>query len=134
MDVVGGVYFPDDCHLNPGVFRQELIRSIEALGGVVEWGVQDVRVVRHGDSVCCVETAGREYHADEYLLAGGVATTDLGRSLGIRLPMQPGKGYSMTLKEVPQVPELCSLLIEARVAGDANGWRGAFRWHHGDRW
>ena len=116
MEVAGGVYFPDDCHLNPGVFRQELIRSIEALGGVVEWDVQEARVVKQGDAIRCVETADRAYHGDEYVLAGGVATTDLGRSLGIRLPMQPGKGYSMTLQDVPQVPELCSLLIEARVA------------------
>ncbi len=116
MDIAGGVYFADDCHLNPGVFRRELIRSVEAMGGVVEWDVKDVRVIRQGDAICCVEGAGREYHADEYVIAGGVATTCLGRSLGLKLPMQPGKGYSMTLQDVPQVPELCSLLIEARVA------------------
>ena len=36
--------------------------------------------------------------------------------LGLRLPMQGGKGYSLTLKKPAELPRLCSLLKEARVA------------------
>ena len=37
-------------------------------------------------------------------------------SLGLRLPMQAGKGYSLTLAEPRQRPQICAILAEARVA------------------
>src|SRR5207253_241765 len=45
------------------------------------------------------------------------------RGLGLRLPLQAGKGYSVTLREPRQLPTICAILTEARVAvtplGDA---------------
>ncbi|MGE9270081.1 MAG: NAD(P)/FAD-dependent oxidoreductase, partial [Verrucomicrobiales bacterium] len=38
------------------------------------------------------------------------------RRLKFSLPMQGGKGYSLTLREPRQQPKLCSLLKEGRVA------------------
>ena len=38
------------------------------------------------------------------------------RQLGLRLPMQAGKGYSVTLPNPVELPALCSILTEARVA------------------
>jgi D-amino-acid dehydrogenase len=38
------------------------------------------------------------------------------RELGLRLPMQAGKGYSITLPQPVELPQLCSILAEARVA------------------
>ena len=38
------------------------------------------------------------------------------RGLGLRLPMQAGKGYSLTIPRPRQLPQLCSILTEARVA------------------
>ena len=38
------------------------------------------------------------------------------RSLGLRLPLQAGKGYSLTLPHPRQLPHLTSILTEARVA------------------
>jgi D-amino-acid dehydrogenase len=42
--------------------------------------------------------AGRfDLHADAYVLAAGCHSADLARPLGLRLPIQPAKGYSLTL-------------------------------------
>ena len=38
------------------------------------------------------------------------------RRLGLGLPMQAGKGYSVTLPSPRKMPRLCSILTEARVA------------------
>ena len=38
------------------------------------------------------------------------------RDLGIKLPMQAGKGYSVTHPKPRQLPQLCSIFTEARVA------------------
>jgi D-amino-acid dehydrogenase len=38
------------------------------------------------------------------------------RELGLKIPMQAGKGYSLTLTKPRQLPQLCSICTEARVA------------------
>ncbi len=53
---------------------------------------------------------------EQIVLAGGIATTSLAADLGLRMPMQGGKGYSLALKEPRKALQLCSLLKEGRVA------------------
>jgi D-amino-acid dehydrogenase len=40
----------------------------------------------------------------------------MSKPLGLKIPMQPGKGYSLTLPEPVQLPKICSILVEAKVA------------------
>jgi D-amino-acid dehydrogenase len=48
--------------------------------------------------------------------------------LGLKLPLQAGKGYSLSLDRPRRLPDLCSILTEARVAvtpmGDALRFAG----------
>ncbi len=116
LDVAGAVYFRQDCQLNPAVFRQELLRHLEKQGGQIVWdqGVREIE--RDGHRVRAVRGATEEWQADAFVIAGGVWSPSLAHQLGLRLPMQPGKGYSMTLTKPPVLPKICSLLMEARVA------------------
>jgi D-amino-acid dehydrogenase len=41
---------------------------------------------------------------------------ELAASIGLRLPMQAGKGYSLTLDAPPMLPRMPAILTEARVA------------------
>src|SRR5436190_20949094 len=66
--------------------------------------------------ITSVQTRGGELAADEFILSAGVWTGQLGRDLGLRLPMQAGKGYSLTLPTPGRSPTGCALLAEARVA------------------
>jgi D-amino-acid dehydrogenase len=59
---------------------------------------------------------GGEFSADEYVIAGGSWSPLMSRALGLRLPMQAGKGYSLTLPKPRQLPGVCSILAEARIA------------------
>jgi D-amino-acid dehydrogenase len=116
MDIAGAVYFPQDCHLNPAVFRQELIRGLGEMGATISWCTDVTGIERDGDRLVAVRSGDREWRADAFVIAGGVWSDALSKHLGVRLPMQPGKGYSMTLTKPPQLPKICSLLMEARVA------------------
>jgi len=69
-----------------------------------------------GTRIGAVRLSRDELRADEFILAAGVWTTKLGRELGLRLPMQAGKGYSLTLANPARSPMACALLTEARVA------------------
>ena len=66
-----------------------------------------------------------ELEADEFVLAAGSWSSALARELGLRLPMQPGKGYSLTLEKPRRSPRYCSVLSEARVS--ASPMNGALR-------
>lgn len=116
VDALGGVWFAQDCHLDPLDFVAALRKSITAHGGVIT--ADDVTdFIHEGNQVIGVKTAkGNEHVADQIVLAGGVISSDLARKLDLRLPMQGGKGYSLTLKSPRKTLQLCSLLKEGRVA------------------
>lgn len=123
FDIAGAVYFPQDCHLDPAAFRQALRRKLEAMGATFHWETP-VRVLeRSPDRLEAVLSDHGSWKADAFVLAGGIQTTSLARHLGLRLPMQPGKGYSLTLQQPAALPKLCSLLMEARVAVTPMGRR-----------
>jgi D-amino-acid dehydrogenase len=56
-----------------------------------------------------------ELAADEYVLASGVWSSELARDLGLRLPMEAGKGYTLTLDAPPHAASLRHS-FRARVA------------------
>ncbi len=87
------------------------------MGGTVRWGseVNDFR--QDGARVQAVVLEdGEEIPGDEFVICGGAWSPCVGKKLGLRLPMQAGKGYSVTHPNPPVLPTVCSLLNEARVA------------------
>jgi D-amino-acid dehydrogenase len=116
VDALGGVWWKQDCHLSPMDFANALRRGISREGGeFVEGEVVDF--IREGGEVIGVKTnSGDEISGGRIVLAGGISTTELARKLGLRLPMQGGKGYSFTLPKPKKSLRLCSLLKEGRVA------------------
>lgn len=98
----GGAYFPDDCHLDPMRFLDSARARLRQAGGTIRYDQGSLRA----DQV----------EGDVVVLAGGVWTRELAANAGLRLPMIAGKGYSMTLDSPPILPEVCSILVEGRVA------------------
>ena len=116
MDVVGGVHFPKDCHLSPGRLMTAMQSFLEAAGVEFHFGSEVTGWRLDGRRVRAVQTKAGEYAADEFLLCGGAWSPSIARDLSVRLPMQAGKGYSLTLEHPRQSPEICSILAEARIA------------------
>jgi D-amino-acid dehydrogenase len=116
MNLHGAVYFPQDCHLHPRSLMNALKRGIQTLGGKILWQCPVQRILSQGRSITGVETPQGTLKGDEYLICGGAWSPELAQQLNISLPMQAGKGYSLTLPNPPAVAELCSILVEARVA------------------
>jgi D-amino-acid dehydrogenase len=116
MDVAGGVYFPKDCHLSPNHFMAGLKRQCDAMGVMFSWGNEVTGFAQNGHGISAIRTASGEFTADEIVIAGGSWSPIMTRELGLNLPMQAGKGYSLTLSKPRELPQLCSILTEARVA------------------
>ena len=117
MDIAGAVYFPQDCHLAPQQFVAALTSLLEAGGADIRYRAEVSGFQAGAGEIQAARTAQGEITADEYVLAGGAWSPQIARDLpGIRLPLQAGKGYSLTLPAPKRLPELCSILLEARVA------------------
>ncbi len=116
MDVAGAVYFPQDCHLNPSRFMASIRRRIIEAGGVIESGVKVDGIEMGNGQVVALNGNGRRFVGEKFVIAGGSWTADLLNSVGVKLPLQAGKGYSLTLPAPPELPQLCSIFAEAKVA------------------
>jgi D-amino-acid dehydrogenase len=116
MNIRGAVYFPKDCHLQPERFVSALEQSILRSGGEILWETEVRGWRREQRHLAAALTSRGEIAADEFVLCGGCWSPALIKDLGARLPMQAGKGYSVTLDRPRQKPQICSILTEARVA------------------
>jgi D-amino-acid dehydrogenase len=78
-------------------FTQALSKQAEALGVTFRYGVNIRRIASDGRKITGVETDNGELKADTYVLALGSYSPLLLKPLGIRIPVYPVKGYSITV-------------------------------------
>jgi D-amino-acid dehydrogenase len=117
MDIAGSIYFPRDCHLSPDRLMAVFQAQLEQLGARFIWEKEVTDLKTEGGRVRAVVIAGgQEIEGDEFVLCGGVWSPEVARKFSLNIPMQAGKGYSLTLPKPRQLPNLCSILSEARVA------------------
>ena len=116
MNVTGSVYYPRDCHLSPNRLMECLQSELSAKGCQFLWDTDCTEFRLQNRKVSAVSTPQGAIDADEFIICGGVWSSELGRQLQLDLPMQAGKGYSVTLEQPCQQPSICSILTEARVA------------------
>ena len=116
MDILGSVYYPKDCHLDPAQLLESLRKQIVALGGRIQNDCLVTGWKTKGQAIVALETKMGEIEADEFVLCGGVWSEGLVKQLKLQLPLQPGKGYSLTLPNPIELPNVCSILCEAKVA------------------
>jgi D-amino-acid dehydrogenase len=112
MTIAGGLYFPKDAYLAPWKFMAALKKHVPD----VRWKTS-VSLRVNGNRV------ESDMQADEYVICGGAWSSNLASELQLHLPMQAGKGYSLTLQHPRKKPTHAMILSEARVAvtpmGDA---------------
>lgn len=95
--LVGGIHTPSeevgDCYR----FCVGLEQRLRAMGVAFALDTEILRLVGQGGRIAAVETRGGAVEADHYVLALGAYSAFLARPLGLRLPIYPLKGYSLTL-------------------------------------
>jgi D-amino-acid dehydrogenase len=131
MDVAGGVFFPKDCHLSPNRFMDGLKQQCDAMGVKFMWDTKVLGFTRGGfrppqklaplesstdKPIAAAFTDHGEIEADEYVICGGSWSSEMAKWLALEIPMQAGKGYSLTLTKPRELPQICSIFTEARVA------------------
>ncbi len=95
---VGGLRLPGDETGDAHLFTQRLAEKAAALGATFRYGVSVAALAHDGARVRGVATtSGETIQADAYVAAMGSYTPALLRPLGLRLPIYPVKGYSLTM-------------------------------------
>ena len=116
MDIAGAVYFPIDAHLTPRKFMPVFTNLLKEMGVTFKWSTSVYGWRAEGGRVTAVHTTTGDLMADEFVLAGGSWSPAMTEGLGLRLPMQPGKGYSLTIEQ-PRFKLTKSIIFtERRVA------------------
>jgi D-amino-acid dehydrogenase len=125
-DLAGALFNPGDAQLRPDRYAAELARVVRAKGGTIEEGARVDEVSCEGGRVTRAATARGDFAGRDVVLALGAWSPLLARRLGLRIPIQPGKGYSITYARRPaRCPRVPLTLKEPAVCVTA--WSSGYR-------
>lgn len=96
-ELCGGIYYPDDEAGNAYKFTCEMARHAENLGVKFRYGVRVDDVVSSGSLIEKLITSDGEIQADRFVLCAGSFSYQLGKKMGLNIPVRPAKGYSISV-------------------------------------
>ena len=131
--LAGGWHFPGDAHLRPDKLMSSWKILLESKGvSILEshefQGFSQGS--RNGSSATSrravvAKTSQGEFEADAFVVATGAWTPLLNQHLGCKVPIQPGKGYSLTMARPARCPKMPLIFEEHRVA--VTPWPSGYR-------
>jgi len=113
---LGGIFFPGDAHVTPSAvmtaLRAQLLQlDVHMVAGEAVTGFEiQQRIIK------AVVTQRQKYLFDEVVVATGAWSQSVARLAGLSLPMQAGKGYSFTLRNVGPRVSIPTIFLDDRVA------------------
>lgn len=118
--VRAAIFLPGDAHGSSLGFAESLAKTLTRQGVRIETGARALRLLREGDRIAGVEVltnegVREERTADRTVLALGAFSPLLARTAGIRIPIQPAKGYSATVRTFEGVPTIPVTVAERKV-------------------
>lgn len=111
----GAVLYRQDGRVDPHGLLAALAAYLTRHGVSIRSGVEVLGFERQDRTVTRVHTSAGRIAADEVVLAAGAWTGRLARTLGLRLPVQPAKGYSITLDLPEAAPRIPHILTEEKL-------------------
>jgi D-amino-acid dehydrogenase len=123
--VAGVVRFPGDARLRPDRYVAELARVVRAAGGVIEEHCEVHGLGDDGDGVR-VSTSNGARSGRDVVVATGAWSPLLAKTAGLsKVPVQPGKGYSITYDRPALPPRRPIVLYERSVC--VTTWDSGYR-------
>jgi D-amino-acid dehydrogenase len=114
--LAGGWHYTTDGHLRPDKLLASWRNLLESRGVAFREGTAFTGLASAGRRATAVETSAGQVPADAVVVATGAWTPLLNKHLGCRVPIQPGKGYSITMAQPAVCPAVPLLFEEHRVA------------------
>ncbi len=114
--VTHGIYCAAYAHVNPDRFVHEMARLAKDQGAELNTGTTVTGFETSGQQISSVITTEGTFTPNHVVLAAGAWSPVVVRSLKLRLPIQPAKGYSLTYKRPSTSPHLPLSLSERKIA------------------
>ncbi len=113
-DVMGAIHYKCDAHTTPPELMGKLKSFLESKGvNFIEESVLDFKT--QGNKIAEVITDKNSYKADLYIFSSGSWTQNILKKLGVKIPIQAGKGYKIDVyRKNPIVYP--AILMEAKCA------------------
>ncbi|HEX7348522.1 MAG TPA: FAD-dependent oxidoreductase [Rhodanobacteraceae bacterium] len=123
--VTGGLLHPDDAQLRPDRLVAGLARRVAELGGALATATEVTGFRREGKRIAAVTTTRGEFTGERVVLALGSWSPAVARKLDLAVPIQPGKGYSITMSRPDPCPKRALVLREPSVC--VTSWGSGYR-------
>jgi D-amino-acid dehydrogenase len=114
QSVAGALHIAPERFVRPESLIRGVADRLGELGAELIQGVAVAGMHRVGGE-WRLECGGREIVCDRVVLSAGIWTKELARALGLRLPLQPGKGYSLTSAGTGEPPNRALFFVEAMI-------------------
>ena len=108
--VYGAWHYEMDAHLKPDCLMRAWAERIKEMGVHM---VEDCKVQTISGDV--VHSTQGEYRGSKIVLATGAWSSPFGKQLGLKLPVQPGKGYSLTMNQPTDPVKMPCLFQEVKM-------------------
>lgn len=116
LDVLGSIFFACDAHCHPNTLMLNLRKMLLAEGVQLEPHQEVTGFEKKGGKIQTVLTNNSAFSTDAVVLATGSWSREVAKRLDLRLPLMPGRGYSLTLEDSPYKVNYPSILVEGRAA------------------
>jgi D-amino-acid dehydrogenase len=124
-DLYGGLFYAMDADLRPDLLVGDLSRVVRERGAAIEEACPVEGFAADGRGIEGLRTARGAFRAASTVLAAGAWTPLVARRIGVRVPIEPGKGYTVTMKRPSPCPRYPLLLKERSIA--VTPWSGLYR-------
>lgn len=124
-DLYGAWFHKGDSHLRPDKLLTAWRQVLQKMGTAIEEHCRVETLIAGTQRIRNALTTSGDYTADEYVLAAGAWTPRMVRGLKLKVPVQAGKGYSLTMARPSLCPEIPCYFYEKSVV--ATAWKSGLR-------
>jgi D-amino-acid dehydrogenase len=112
--VTAGFLVPQHWHVKSSTLTAGLAAALKRNSVEILEGAEVFELETAGRAIKRVRTAAGDLDAEIVVLAAGSWTTALAASIGVSIPMEPGKGYSFSVQPTV-IPAHAVLLVDVHV-------------------
>lgn len=113
---LGAILFNCDAHCYPNKLMQNLLTHLRNSGVKLIANEEVMKFEKNANKVQKIITSSNVYESDEVIIATGSWGRQTAKLLSVKIPLMPGRGYSVTLEDSPYKVNYPAVLLEGRAA------------------
>lgn len=114
-DLLGAFHYPGDASVRPDLLNNSWVATLKQRGVTFVENCELQVMRKERGNITGLMTSCGDFSADHYVFAMGALSSQWAEALGCRIPIQPGKGYSVTIDVPENGPHLPMLFPEQKV-------------------